>query len=65
MPQLIDDDLCTEAGKKLLGETGSETDFDYKSAYEKSLFELLFKQLKTLEDSAYLFDQFIKLMQNA
>ena len=50
LPQLIDDDLCTEAGKKLLGETGSETDYDYKSAYEKSLFELLFKQLKTLEE---------------
>lgn len=50
LPQLIDDDLCTEAGKKLLGETGPENDFDYKSAYEKSLFELLFKQLKTLEE---------------
>ena len=50
LPQLIDDDLCTEAGKRLLGDTESETDFDYKSAYEKSLFELLFKQLKTLEE---------------
>ena len=50
LPQLIDDELCTEAGKKLLGDTESETDYDYKSAYEKSLFELLFKQLKTLEE---------------
>lgn len=49
LPQLIDDDLCTKAGKKLLG-ADTETDFDYKSAYEKSLFELLFKQLKTLEE---------------
>lgn len=51
LPQLIDDDLCTEAGKKLLSnKTGLESDFDYKSAYEKSLFELLFKQLKSLEE---------------
>lgn len=58
LPQLVDDDLCNavydKIQAKMSGEKGEteakKDDFDYESAYRLSLFELLFKQLKKLEE---------------
>ena len=61
LPQLVDDDLCNNVYQKVKSEmqksdtqnpSDSHDDISdmYDSAYKLSLFELLFKKLKTLED---------------
>ena len=60
LPQLVDDDLCNNVYEKVKSEMqksdsqNQSDDIDYisdtyESAYKLSLFELLFKKLKTLE----------------
>lgn len=60
LPQLVDDDLCNNVYQKVKSEIqksdtqNKSDDIDdisdtYESAYKLSLFELLFKKLKTLE----------------
>ena len=63
LPQLVDDDICNEVYEKNKAAVQTEQSdstqvqkadedekFDYKSAYKLSLFELLFKKLKELEE---------------
>lgn len=64
LPQLVDDDICNAVYEKNLAEakraeqnaeqnakeSNADKEFDYESAYKLSLFELLFKKLKELEE---------------
>lgn len=53
LPQLVDDDICNAVEAKEKERNGENFDIDvakeFRNAYEKSLFELLFERLKDLE----------------